>query len=203
MRAIAVLVLVALPADAFAQELLDRVVARVGGTAITLTDARAAVGLGLVEVPAGADPTAEAVAQLIDRQIVLSEVARFPQPQPAPERVTAAVAAMRAAAADDLDALMESTGFDGLRITQAARDSVRIEEYLDQRFGTSLPVSDEDVARYYAEHPGEFTQDGALLPLAEVEAEARVGAAAARRQELIDDWIATLRTRAEVIVLEP
>ena len=186
-----------------AQELLDRVVARVGAVAITLTDVRAAIGLGLVEVPEGADPMATATARLIDRQLVLTEVERFPPPEPPPATVAAAAGAMRARAGADLDALERATGFDEARVAQAARDSVRINAYLEQRFGTNLPVSEEDVARYYREHPDEFTRQGRVLSFAEAEPEARAGASAERRQELIDDWIADLRTRAAIMIREP
>jgi hypothetical protein len=57
-------------------QLLDRVVARVGGTAITQTDVDAAVGLGVIEADGAGG--ASAVQQMIDRRILLAEVARFP-----------------------------------------------------------------------------------------------------------------------------
>jgi hypothetical protein len=72
---------------AAAQQLLDRVVARVDGYAITLTDVNAALALGVVEAPAGADPQAAAVQRLIDRQLLLTEVARFAPPEPDPAAV--------------------------------------------------------------------------------------------------------------------
>ena len=200
--ALAVVLLLA-AGPAAAQELLDRVLARVDGTAVTLTDARAAAALGIVEVPAGADPLAAAVAGLVDRQLVLNEVERFPPPEPTTDDVAATAAAMRAGAGD-IETLMAETGFDDARIRQAARDTVRIALYLDQRFGTNLPVSEEAVEAYYLAHPGEFTRDGALVPFAQVEDAARAGASAERRQGLIDDWVAGLRTRAAITLqLEP
>src|SRR5690606_27705794 len=63
---------------ASAQQLLDRILARVGGVAITLTDLQAARALGLVE---GATEEA-ALQQLINRRLLLIEVARFPPPAP-------------------------------------------------------------------------------------------------------------------------
>jgi len=185
------------------QELLDRVVARVGATAITLSDVRAAIVLGLVAIPAGADPVEGGTDQLLDRQLVLAEVERFPPAEPSPEAIAAEQAALLAAAGGQLPALVEETGFDEARIAQTARDSARIEAYLAERFGTNLPVSDDDVARYYEEHLDEFLEGGVVQPLDAVEAQARAGASDERRQALIDDWVDGLRTRAAVIVLEP
>jgi hypothetical protein len=197
-----VLLVGAVPAAA--QELLDRVLARVDGAAITLSDARAAIGLGLVEVQAAAAPLETAVARLVDRQLMLSEVERFPPPAPTDEQVAAAAAAMRARAGDGLEALAAATGIDDVRILQAARDSLRIEAYLDQRFGTDLPVSADAVEAYYRAHPETFTRGGALIPFEEAEPAARAGASAERRQGLIDTWVADLRVRAAVTLqLEP
>jgi hypothetical protein len=176
----------------------------VDGAPITLTDARAALGLGLVEVSPDDDQLVAAIAALVDRQLMLAEVDRFPPPVPTPDAVAAAAAAMRGSAGGGLGALMADTGFDDGRIVQAARDTLRIVGYLDQRFGTNLPVSEQAVQAYYAAHPDEFTRDGVLIPFEDAEPAARAGASAERRQGLIDDWIADLRTRAAITLqLEP
>src|SRR5262245_6147302 len=64
-----------------AQVLLDRVVARVNDMSVTLSDVRAAVGLGLVV--AKSDEMAFATEQWIQRRLLLLEVDRFPPPEPA------------------------------------------------------------------------------------------------------------------------
>src|SRR2546421_616354 len=64
-----------------AQQLLDRVFARVDGYPITLTDVQAAIGLGVIQVPQGSDPIAAGTQQMIDRQLELTEVQRFPPPE--------------------------------------------------------------------------------------------------------------------------
>jgi len=182
-----------------AQQLLERVVARVGGYAITLTDVNAAVALGVVEVPLGPPQVAEATQQLIDRQLVLSEVARFAPPEPEVAAVDREVAAMKERVGARLDALMQSTGLDEARLRDIARDTLRIQAYLNQRFGTTVQVSDEEVALYYRNHASEFQRNGTLIPYEEAEPLARQRAAAARRGATIVQWMTDLRQRVEVV----
>src|SRR5262245_18139485 len=75
-----------------AQQLLDRVVARVGTVAITQTDIDSAVAFGIVEAKAadGRDP----VKQMIDRRLILAEVSRFPPPEPTEDAVNEQLAKM-------------------------------------------------------------------------------------------------------------
>jgi hypothetical protein len=132
-----------------AQQLLDRIVARVGGSAITLTDVQAAVALGIVESRSGEDATASAEQQLIERELLLAEVARFPPPEPTMAAIDMEVAALKARAGTRLPALMQSTGLDDRRIREIARDTVRIQAYVNQRFGTAVVVTDDEVLQYY------------------------------------------------------
>jgi hypothetical protein len=183
---------------AHAQQLLDRVVARVNGATITLSDVNAALGLGMIEVTAPERPQDAARRQLIDRQLMLAEVARFSPPEPAPSDVDAEVAQMRTRAGGQFDALLRSTGVDEQRIRDLARDTLRIQAYLIQRFGTSVQVSEEEVEQYYRGHPEEFRRGGMVIPYEEALPVARERAAALRRQSLIAQWLRGLRERAEI-----
>jgi hypothetical protein len=188
------LVLVCCLAPLTAQQLLlDRVLARVEGNAITLTDVRAAVGLGIAT-----GNESEALQAVIDRYLVLSEVQRFPPPEPAAAAIDAEVAALKARAGAALPALMQSTGLDEARLRETARENLRIAAYLTQRFGTDVQVSDEEVDRYYRTHQAEFLRNGEIIPFAEAEPQARQRAAAERRQATIAQWISDLRGRAEI-----
>ena len=129
------MLLAALSAAHAGQQLLDRVVARVGGTAITQTDVDAAVGLGIVEAPSTQDPAAR--RQVIDRQLLLAEVSRFPPTEPSETAVAELVAKMKSRAGGNYDALLRRTGLDEQRVRDLARDTLRIEAYVDQRFGTA------------------------------------------------------------------
>ena len=180
-----------------AQILLDRVVARVDGYAITLSDVRIAIGLGLVDVPAGASEEA-AIDDVIERQLELAEMARFAPPEPAADAVDRETAVLRMRAGARLSALMASTGLDEGRIREIARDNLRVQAYLDQRFGTTVQLTEEEVLQYYRIHPDEFTRDGRLMPFAEAESMARERAAMERRAAMLGQWHRDLRGRADI-----
>jgi len=180
------------------QQLLERVVARVNGYAITLTDVRAAFALGVVEAPAGADGEAVATDRLIDRQLVLAEVSRFAPPEPDAVLIATEAARIAARAGSGLAALMASTGIDEASVRDIARDNLRIQAYLDQRFGATVQLTEDEVTQYYRIHPDEFTRDGILAPFGEVEARVRARAGDERRAALVAQWVRDLRARADV-----
>jgi len=176
-----------------AQVLIDRVLARIDGAPLTLTDVEAAIGLGVVQGPLDGG-----MQQMINRLLELTEVQRFPPPEPSPAAIAAEAARLKMNAGTRLQALMQSTGLTDQRITDIARDNVRIAAYLEQRFGTTVQVSDEEVANYYRTHEAEFTRGGDALSFDEAEAIARQRLSAERRRAIIDQWLADLRNRADV-----
>lgn len=127
------------------QQLLDRVIARVAGSPITQTDLDAAIAFGIVERQAadGRSPN----QQLIDRRLMLTEVTRFPPREPEAMAIGELVAKMKANAGSGLDALMKRTGVDEARLAELARDTLRIESYVNQRFGTG-PRAAQQITRW-------------------------------------------------------
>lgn len=117
-------------------EIIDRVLAVVGGVVITQSDATAAFELGLVNVAQTDDPLAAALSKLIDRQLMLTEVERYAPPDPPQETVDRLLQSVRAkfAAPDAYLAALKRSGIDDARLRQILRDQVRIDTYLDQRF---------------------------------------------------------------------
>jgi hypothetical protein len=133
---------------ASAQNVIERVLARVDASVIMLTDVRAAIGLGLVEAPPGPDGERRALDRLIDRQVLLHEVARFSPPEPTDAAIEETAALMRARAGARLPEVMKATGIDDARIRELARDTVRIESYIRQRFGTAATLADPEVGQW-------------------------------------------------------
>jgi hypothetical protein len=185
------------------QQLLDRVVARVSGVAITQSDVDAALALGVVEAEPGQDPFASGARQLVDRQLLLAEVARCPPPEPSAAQIAEGVARMRARAGASFADVVKRTGVDDERVRLLARDTLRIQAYVDQRFGTTAQVGTQEARDYYDAHRQEFTRNGVLAPFEEVEAAARQAAAAERRRRTIAQWIADLRTRGDIVIVTP
>ncbi len=189
----------AIAAVGSAQEVIDRLMATVSGQVITLSDARAALALGVVESQPP-DVDGAATRQLIDRMLILQEVARFSPPEPPAAALDARIAQMKSRfrSSAEFDAMAAATGLESLRLRDMARDDLRIQSYLTQRFGASGTPTEDEVVRYYRSHHDEFTRDGVLQPFEAVASLARERAAAQRRRDLITDWVASLRTRADV-----
>jgi hypothetical protein len=197
-RAALVLGLLAAVAGPLAgQTLLDRVVARVNGSVILLSDVRAAAAVGLIEA---APDSPDAVEQMVQRALLVEEVNRFPPPEPTGEAVDGELARLRERAGGSLDDVERTTGIQADHVRLLARDRLRIQGYIDQRFGVTVPLTDEQVLQYYRTHPEEFTANGALVPFDRAQGLARERAGLEQRQRTINQWLRDLRTRANVSI---
>jgi hypothetical protein len=198
LRALLALVLVTAVAVPLAgQTLLDRVVARVNGTVILLSDVRAAVIFGLIDGPAESEL---AVEETVQRALLVEEVNRFPPPEPAAEAVDAELERLRVRAGTSLEDVQRGTGLSAENVRLLARDRLRIQGYIDQRFGVTVPLTDEQVLQYYRAHPEEFTANGQLTPFDNAQGLARERAGLEQRQRTINQWLRDLRARADVRV---
>lgn len=192
------LLLAAVAALPAAQEqLIERTVAIVGGTVITLSDVRTAAALGLVEI-SGPTALAEAATRLVERALMLHEVARFAPPEPPASEVEARLAAVtaRAGSAAALADVLKEGGFTAARLAQWVRDDLRIAAYLTQRFTVAGLPSEADVAAYERDHAADLPP---LAVGAALTAVARDRLIAERRARLVADWLADLRRRTEVV----
>jgi hypothetical protein len=175
----------------------------VSGSIITLSDADAAIALGMVNTAGAVDPVRSALDQLIERSLMLAEVERYGPPEPPAADVDARVRVLRARAGSeaDLQRTLAAVGFTEERLRQIARDDLRLQDYLNQRFAAPLPASDEEVLQYYREHQDEFVRDGVRQPLTAVEGEVRSRLDNARRATLVQEWLRQLRLRADVLIV--
>ena len=137
--ALAVALSAALAATQQSGELIERTLAIVGGQAITLSDVRAALALGLIDEAATGDAVGPATQQLIERSLVLREVQRYAPAEPAETAIDARVAVLstRFPTADALRAALATVAFSELHLRAWARDDLRIAAYLDQRFAAA------------------------------------------------------------------
>ena len=182
-----------------AQQLLDRVLARIGTEAITQTDVQAPLEFGLIDAGSATDPAAVQLA--IDRQLTLNEVARFPPSEPPGNEVEQQLATMKARVGDRLDAVMQATGLDENRVRGLARDTLRIRSYVQQRFGIKAQVGEDEARKYFDEHRDEFTRNGKPLTFEEAPPDAPQRAPAVRIQSAIAQWLEDLRGRSAVVLV--
>jgi hypothetical protein len=179
------------------QTRLDRVVARVGTESLFETDVKAALGLGIVEPTGSLDPDTAALEQLIDRQLMLAEILRGVPPEPEAAAVDEEVQRMRSYAAVTLKSVMDANGIDDAFLRRAARDTLRIQLYLDTRF-PDLPVSDAEAQQYYNNNQSAFRRNGVLMTFDQAVGAARDQAARDRRDGRIRQWLEGLRRRTEI-----
>jgi hypothetical protein len=188
--------------DLEAQQLIDRVLARIATEAITQTDVQALVEFGLIDAQSPTELAA--VQQAIDRQLILKEVSRFPPAEPPADDAETQLAAMKGRVGNRLGEVMQATGLDEDQLRGLARDTLRIRNYLQQRFGISAQVGEEEARKYFEAHREEFTRNGKPLTFEEAAAEARQRAVAARVQGALTQWLQDLRARSDVaIVMSP
>ena len=183
-------------------EIIDRVLAVAAGDVIMLSDVTAARDLGLVALDKVGDPIGVVLSKLIDRALVLAEVDRYAPPEPGSEAVDREVLDVRArlASPQAFDAALQRSGIDEHHLRQTLREDLRIVAYEAQRF-TVAPPTDEEVARYYREHPELFTRQGRPTPFDSARPDVARTLTDARRNALIAEWVAGLRRRGDVIDL--
>ena len=179
-------------------EVLDRVLAIVAGDLILLSDVRAAREFGFVTIE-GADPDAQALARLIDRALILAEVERFAPPEPDAASVDKGVGLVheRFSSPQAFAAALARVGIEERHLREYVRQDLRMNVYLDQRF-TSVPPPEEEIGRYYRDHPELYTRNGVMLPFEDARSEIVQVLTAQGRRALVNDWVSGLRRRADV-----
>ena len=202
-RSVGILVLLALLGVRAQAEVIDRILATVAGGLILQTDAVAVVRLGLITVPKGRDPLQWAMDRLIERRLMLIEVDRFGPQEPAFAEIDRRMQAIddRVESGARLDEIMRETGLTVEQLRLYVRDDLRIEAYIQQRFGATFQPTEEEIVNYYTEHAAVFTREGKLLPFGQVRDQARAAVVAELRANAVREWLAGLRRRAEVNVL--
>ena len=181
-------------------EIIDRILAVVDGAIIMQSDVAMAARLGLVPPAPASDSTAAPIDSLVERRLILEEVDRYAPPDPPDAEVDRSLADVRARAGARFDTVLTETGVSLEQLRRHLRDDLRMESYLQQRFGTTQP-SDDEIAQYYREHQIAFTRNGTVAPLEEVRDVARAALVAEQRTATIREWIAGLRRRANINVL--
>jgi hypothetical protein len=193
--------LLTLGAPPLRADVVDRVMAVVGTAVVTLSDVRAAEAFGLTP---GAAP-ADVLAALIDRELMLGEVDRYAAPDPESGVLDRRLAQIQARFSSRAlyEQALARTAMTEVRLRAVVSETLRIEIYLDQRFGSAAQPAPDEVLRYYREHPSEFTRAGRLSPFDEVQAATQQRLAADRKRALVAEWLDRLRRRGSVTMTGP
>ena len=191
-----------IPVPVVEQELIERTLALVGGQPITLSDARAAVVFGLI-VDGPSDDIPAITGRLVDRELILREVQRYAPPAPTDAAVEARLDEIRLRLGDAtaVTRALDLHGFTEARLRAWIRDDLRTVAYLAQRFASASMPTDTEISTAYARSRAEFEATGTTFEQATPVIRDRL--IAARRAELIDDWLADLRRRTDVVILNP
>lgn len=188
-------------ASAQPAELIDRTLAIVGGRVITLADTRAATWLGLIDIGKPADEVAAATTLLVERELVLREVQRYAPPEPSDNAIETRLQSVRQRFPDagTLKGALDATGFNEARLRSWIRDDLRIQAYLAQRFAAAGAPTEQEISLAYTQRRAEFEQSGTTFEQATPILREQLSAA--RRRELIADWVADLRRRTDVVLI--
>jgi hypothetical protein len=184
-------------------QVIDRVLATVGGSLILQSDVAAASRFGLIIPPKGVDPLQWTLDRLIERRLMLTEVERYAPPEPDRTLVDQRMQAIdeRIGSGDAVDAITRETGMTLEQLRRYVRDDLRIEAYLQQRFGGFYQPTDDEIVRYYRENAQRFMRGGALIPFNDAREMVREAVMAERRASSVREWLAGLRRRTEVNIV--
>jgi parvulin-like peptidyl-prolyl isomerase len=198
--AIALAVLTAWAAAPAGAQVADRVVAIVSGTVILLSDARAELDLGLVDPGAARDPIEAAMRRLIDRQLVLDEAARGDRVDVDPAALGQALDGVRQRFASDADyrRALAGLGLDEKGLQRLVRDALTARLYVERRFDSVLPPTEQELREYYARHADRFVRDGRQLTFEEALADLTAILQQERREQAESAWLDRLRRRADI-----
>lgn len=183
---------------------IDGIAAVVAGDPIFLSDVRDAERWRLFE-PDGTLATVSArdpeepssLARLIDRRLVLGEIARYAPLRPSQAEIDAALAQWRARTAGlSLDASIVDPV-----ATAFITDSLRIERYVEQRFTAAAQPTREEAGAWYEANRDALAGAGLTGSFDDVEQAVRARLAEERRLTMVRTWLDDLRTRVQVRVV--
>jgi hypothetical protein len=183
-----------------AAQVLDRVVAVVSGSVIMLSDARAALALGLFDAGAARDPIEAATRWLIDRQLVLDEAGRGDRIDVDPDSLDQAIDGVRERFASDGEfrRALAGLGLDEKGLQRLVRDTLTARLYVERRFDSILPPTEEELRAYYAAHAARFVRNGRQLSFDDALADVTAILQRERRDQAVSAWMDRLRRRADI-----
>ncbi len=195
-------------------EILDRVVASIGNTAITQSDVereyRLEMFLSQGRVPATPpDPNAlqQTQSKLIDQELLQQELSSYPVnskeiQRQAAERLSAVRKMFKTN--DDFQAALRAVGMSPSELLEHLEEQQRILRMIDERLRPAAGVTQEEIENYYrATFVPEFKKQSrsAPPPVADVQDKIQEILVQRKINQLLDEWLSELRKDHHVRII--
>jgi parvulin-like peptidyl-prolyl isomerase len=133
-----------------AQEVVDRIVARVDNDIILLSDVRELAGYQIF-VDETTESDSQILDRLIDQWIVRSEAKAALFPQPSDEEVQRSLARLKRlfSSPEQYEERKKQAGLTDEDINRMLKSQLYLSNYLDSRFRASIQVDEKDVEDFY------------------------------------------------------
>ena len=188
----------------FAQE-LDRILAIVSGHVILASDVRGFDELGLIEVEAEGEQEhdSQILTKLIERRLALDEISRFFVGTPTNDRVNQALTRVRSRFSNEVEFLsaLAAVGLDTADLREIIYDDLRLEAYLNERFGLMEEISESELRAYYEANRERFVEDQSGFE--SIKDKVRAVVWEESRGKPIQEWLSGLIRRGTVTLLDP
>lgn len=149
-KRIAAIFLLALAAFASAQEVIDRIAARVDTDIILLSDVRALARYQLF-VDGKPESDAQILDRLIDQWMVRSEAKAALFPQPSDDEVKRSLERLKRSfsSPEEFEERKKQSGLTDDDVDRMLRSQLYLSNYLDSRFRASIQIEEKDIDEFY------------------------------------------------------
>jgi len=180
---------------------LDRILAVVSGHVILASDVRAFLEFDLINVDRDADAEHQMLEKLISRRLAIEEVNRYQVGLQSNDRIEYDLALLenRFETKEDFTTALGNSGLIYDDLIQILQDDARVEIYIDERFGMDRDVEETELRAYYELKTDEIVENGRQLAFQEARDVVRDRFLSEEREARVDEWLATLFRRSEVI----
>ena len=149
-KRIAAIFLLALAAFTSAQEVIDRIAARVDTDIILLSDVRALARYQFF-VDGKPESDAQIVDRLIDQWMVRSEAKAALFPQPSDDEVKRSLERLKRSfsSPEEFEERKKQSGLTDDDVDRMLRSQLYLSNYLDSRFRASIQIEEKDIDEFY------------------------------------------------------
>jgi peptidyl-prolyl cis-trans isomerase SurA len=200
--------------------LLDRVIAVINGDVLLESDLEEEMHYAVLQpytVPAGQNDRMRALRRLINRTLILQQIREMnlEDVQPKKSDIAQRIAEMRkqipacihldCQAEKGWDAFLSENHFTVEQVEAYWTQRLEILNFIEQRFRSGIHIPDEDVDKYYRENlVPQFAKVNARPPdLKSVSGRIEEILLQQKVNELLQDWLRSLRERGGVEILDP